>query len=146
MDGEVVLTQLETQLAAQLLVAGADPTVEAAGSAVAAALRPAVREAVLTLAAQAAAEVRAQLSGYRVEVVMSGQDPNLVVTEDGSQSPQWSDIETRVTLRLPDELKQHIETAAKEAGDSLNSHMIKLLGKNPGRKRTGGRMSGTIET
>ncbi|NNF62905.1 MAG: hypothetical protein HKN07_01485 [Acidimicrobiia bacterium] len=145
MDVDSMIVELDAALSAQRLIGGGDPAVDTAIGAVLGVLEPAIRAAAVNLAGQAAAEVAAQLPGRRVDVVMSGNDPTLVVSEEPKASDAWSDVEARVTLRLPDELKQTIETAAKDAGDSLNAHVVKLLGRH-GVKRSGERLSGTIES
>lgn len=145
MDADTLLVELEAALVTQQVLSGSDAAVDAAIGAVMSVLEPVVRSATIALASQAAAEVQAQLPGKRVEVVMAGTDPTIVVAEQAEAASSWSDLEARLTLRLPDDLKHTIEGAARDAGESLNSHVVKLLGKhNP--KSSGGRMSGTFET
>lgn len=145
MDVDSMIVELDAALSTQRLIGGGDPAVDTAIGAVLSVLEPAIRAAAVNFAGQAAAEVAAQLPGRRVDVVMVGNDPTLVVSEDSETTTAWSDVEARLTLRLPDELKQTIESAAKDAGDSLNAHVVKLLGRH-GARGTGERMSGTIES
>lgn len=145
MDVDSMIVELDAALSTQRLIGGGDPAIDSAIGAVLSVLEPAIRAAAVNLAGQAAAEVTAQLPGRRVDVVMAGNDPTLVVSEGSTTAAAWSDVEARLTLRLPDELKQTIENAAKDAGDSLNSHVVKLLGRH-GAKGSGEQMSGTIES
>jgi len=150
MDTTVAITRLQATLEQQVLLAGSDSAVEAAGRALLAAAAPAVRGLALDLAEQAAAEVRAQLPGHVVEVVLEEGEPALRVRpEEAGRAAVASDeaADARVTLRLSPRLKQMIEEAAADRGESLNAWLVRTLSAQGGRHHPRGRrVEGTIET
>jgi predicted HicB family RNase H-like nuclease len=79
--------------------------------------------------AEAALELNAQLDAAHVEVRIAGRDPELVyVREDGSSSePVDEAFSARITLRLPESLKQRVETAANRDGASVNTWLVQAL-------------------
>ena len=116
-----------------------------------AALRPALDRLTLTVAEEAAAEVSAQLPDAEVRVVMDGGQPTLAVDSSEADVDIGSlrdELEARLTLRLPSNLKELIEHSAGDAGDSVNTHVVETLHKSLQRSRraAGRRISGTIET
>lgn len=148
MDAEGLLRELEGALETQLRIAGSDEAVVAAAESLSAALAPAVREAVRYLAEQAATEVGAQLTDHTVDVVIADGEPTLVVRalrEPVTVSTE--ELEARLTVRLPSDLKEHLEVAAGEMGDSVNTYVVKTLTERTNRSgRRPGRFSGTITT
>lgn len=148
MDTRTIVTGVEAALTQQLALAGGDPEVVAAGEALAAALRPALQAAVMEMAEQAALEVGAQLPDHQVEVVLREGDATLVVRSEAAEvSFVGDDFDARMTVRLPPQLKDDLERAARSAGDSINAYVVRSLAgrgitAGPGRKR----MSGTFET
>jgi hypothetical protein len=147
MDTSSVLTEIEAALGAQLELASVDPAVEAAGRAVLAALEPAIRRAAVRLAEQAAHEVDAQLPDATVEVTLRDGEPTLVVRREEADTSRYrgDQLDARLTVRLPETLKDDLERAASSAGDSINSYVIKALASE-GRKRGRKRIQGTFET
>jgi len=150
MDTTVAITRFQAALEQQVLLAGGDPAVEAAGRALLAAAAPALRGLALDLVEQAAAEVRAQLPGQKVEVILEEGEPALRVRSDeagpGAAAPDET-ADARVTLRLSPRLKRAIEEAAAERGESLNSWLVRTLSLHGGPPRgRGHRIEGTIET
>jgi HicB-like protein involved in pilus formation len=79
--------------------------------------------------AEAALELNAQLDEAHVEVRIAGRDPELVlVREDGSiPEPVDEAFSARITLRLPDSLKQRVEAAAAREGASVNTWLVQAL-------------------
>lgn len=141
MDTTTPMTKLEAAVERQLLLAGADEAVSAAGEVILGALAPALRELALDLCQQAAAEVSAQLPDREVETVLRDGQPTLVVRDAASgHEPTLDDLEARLTLRLPENLKKLVEEEASAAGDSINSWVIRTLSS---RARTRGPASGT---
>lgn len=137
MDTLSVVGSVEAALSDQLVLAGDNPSVAAAGETLLAALRPAVAQAAMALAEQAAAEVAAQLDDYDVKVILEDGEPSLSVTPlQTGASFSADDLAARLTLRLPETLKAELEDAARSAGDSINAHVVKALS---GRRRTAGR-------
>jgi hypothetical protein len=79
--------------------------------------------------AEAALELNAQLDAAHVEVRIAGRDPELVlVREDGSVAePVDEALSARITLRLPESLKQRVESAAARDGSSVNTWLVQAL-------------------
>lgn len=132
MQLDQALLGLETAVETQLRVAGPEAT--ELGAQLMAALQPAIRQTFLDVLCAAAAEVSSQLVGQKVEVKMVDGDPELVVTRDDSGSSARFDddddidmSETRITVRLPSNLKEIIADAAQAAGDSLNAFVVDAL-------------------
>lgn len=149
MDIESVVQQVRRIAEAQLRIAGDDPAIAAAGEAVLTALEPALRQAASALAEQAAAEVTAQLPENTVDVVLSEGQPTLVVRRTGeSVTVNTEDLGARMTVRLPEDLKDDLELAASELGDSVNTFVVKALaGSAKALKRSSrSTFEGTIET
>lgn len=149
MDIESVLEQVRRTAEGQLRLAGDDPAVSAAGEAVLMALEPALRQAASTLAEQAAAEVAAQLPDSTVDVVLSDGQPTLVVRRVGDDvTINTEDLDARMTVRLPEDLKEDLEVAASDLGDSVNMFVVKALaGSAEALKRSSrSTFEGTIET
>ncbi len=147
MNTEAIAAKLEDHLVAQGRLAGDDPVVERVVDAMVASLGPALRQAVLEIAEQAATEIGAQLTSGRVEVVLSEGEPSLAYRSDvAEQSFSADDLEARMTVRLPTNLKAALEEAADDAGDSVNSYVIKTLATGAGRMRRGRMIRETFET
>jgi hypothetical protein len=148
-DSKAALARFEAAVTAQVALAGGDPAVESAARALREALRPAARQLAVELAEQAAAEVDAQLPFHRVEVVLRGGEPALDVRtgEEGEGRPADEEYEARITLRLPPSLKSAVEEAARSAGESVNSYLVRDLSRLTARSgRVGRRMQGTVRT
>ena len=138
MQTSAVLHNLESSLQNQLALV-TDPAIEAGGRAVLDSLHPALKEAALELVNQAADEVRAQLPSHRVEVMLSDGEPSLRITSDDMSAAQVEgDFDARITLRLPDSIKNVIERAASDSGDSVNAWVVKTLA---GRASSGSKSS-----
>lgn len=139
MQVEPVLNGLRAALANQGALAGGDPAVESAVTALIDALGPALHVAALELAQQAAAELGAQLSDRTVEVVFADGDPALRVKEVGAAASEVpsEEFDARITLRLPPSLKTLIEHSATLDGDSVNAWVVDALARRA--KRSGDR-------
>ena len=140
MQTTAVLHNLESSLQNQLALV-TDPAIEAGGQAVLNSLHPALKEAAMEIVNQAADEVRAQLPGHTVEVVLADGEPSLRITSDESgAAPVEGEFGARITLRLPDSIKDIVERAASDSGDSVNAWVVKTLagrasGSKSGRRR-----------
>lgn len=147
MDTSSVIAEIESALNAQLELGDGDPAVDTAGRALLAALAPAVRQAAIQLAEQAALEVDAQLADGTVDVTLREGEPTLVVRRDEGEAMRFrgDELAARLTIRLPEALKEELERAANSVGDSVNSYVIKTL-STEGRKRGRKRIVGTFET
>lgn len=112
-------------------------------------LEPALRLAALTLAEQAAAELTAQLPDRTVDVVLADAQPTLVLRSIADDvTVNTEDYDARMTVRLPEDLKDDLEIAASDLGDSVNTFVVKALaGAAEALKRTSrSTFEGTIET
>ena len=149
MDIESLKGQVTAVVAGQLALASDDPTVSAAGEAILAALGPALAQMGASLAEQAAIEVEAQLPDHQIDVVLRDGQPNLVVratAEAVTINPD--DLGARITVRLPEDLKEDLEVAASDLGDSVNTFVVKALAGKTKARGASGRTTfdGTIET
>ncbi|HJQ96165.1 MAG TPA: toxin-antitoxin system HicB family antitoxin [Acidimicrobiia bacterium] len=146
MQTSAALHNLESAIEAQLALV-ADSSVEAGGRAVLTALRPALKEAAMELANQATEEVRAQLPAFRVELVLADGEPSIRITADEAASTSVEgDFDARITLRLPPAIKDIVERAATESGDSVNAWVVKTLaGKAHGPRANKRRIVETLD-
>ncbi|MEE8457097.1 MAG: toxin-antitoxin system HicB family antitoxin [Acidimicrobiia bacterium] len=149
MDTERVIQELRTTIEVQMRLAGDDPTVAAAADAVLTSLKPALRQAALALAEQAATELGAQLPGSTVDVVLSDGEPILRVRDTNDPVTISTDeLDARMTVRLPEDLKDDLEIAASELGDSVNTFVVRALtgSANALKRSSRSTFKGTIET
>ena len=79
--------------------------------------------------AEATLELNDQLESSHVELRVAGHDLQLVlVREDGSvPEPAEEAFSARITLRLPESLKQKVESAATREGASVNTWLVQAL-------------------
>jgi len=147
MDTTMAMARLQGAIEQQVLVAGGDPEVEAAARALLNALEPAVRQLAYDLAEQAAAEVSGQLAGYDVDVILNSGEPAIRVRpREAAEGPAGESLDARITLRLPPTLKELVESAAEERGESLNSWLVKTLSFKADTRGRSRNIQGTIET
>jgi hypothetical protein len=150
MDTSIAMTRLAAAIEQQVVLAGADPETEELARAMLTAAEPAIRQIAFDLAEQAAVEVASQLAGYEVDVVLSEGEPGLRVrsASEDSASAASESLDARITLRLPPSLKEIVESAAEERGESVNTWLVKALSSKAQatRKVSGRRITGTIET
>ena len=108
------------------------------------ALEPAMRLVVMEVLAQAAAEITAELPAGVVEVRLRGRDPQVVVdvppappqVERNEPPAAGAEADTdeeaageiaRVSLRIPESVKQRAEDLAARSGHSLNGWIVSVL-------------------
>jgi hypothetical protein len=143
------LTRHVEELSTQLVVAarpGGEHAQELADRLVMA-VEPALRLVLLEVLTDAAAEVSAELAPASIEVRLRGRDPELVVTPaPGVPSGSYGEPDltgpatvpapidegddsatARVTLRLPESLKQRIDDAAGRSGLSVNAWLVRTI-------------------
>lgn len=141
---------------------GGDAMVDAAER-LATTLEPAVRMTLLEALSDVAAELTSELDATTIEVRLKGRDPHFVVSrgtaadagfEPPSPPPAASetaeaqaerDAETiaRITLRLPEAVKQRAEDAASAARQSLNTWIVEAV-RQAAAAPASGRRSRTV--
>ena len=127
----------------ELIAAVGDITTARIGELLAGALEPSLGRHLQEALAEAAFELSHQLPEGRVEVRVSGGDPELVYVagEPSSVSTDAGDeaLSARITLRLPETLKSRVEEAAAAGGLSLNSWIVRALARTVETRPTGSR-------
>jgi HicB-like protein involved in pilus formation len=92
---------------------------------------------------EVALELNNQLDSAHVEVRIAGRDLQLVVVHEDGSVPEPVDeaFSARITLRLPESLKQRIESAANRDGASVNTWLVQALQRSlePRRSMSGSR-------
>jgi hypothetical protein len=128
---EPIINNVRVALRGHGALAADDPAVEAAVGHLIEALDANLRLAAMEMAQQAAAEIGAQLPDRRVDVVISGGDPELRVVEApvDPTEPADEDFDARITLRLPPTLKRLIEDSATGDGESVNAWVVDGLSR-----------------
>ena len=114
---------------AEMAALGDEATAQAAQR-LSVALRSSVGLRILDALAEAALELSAQIPTGHVEVRLSGQDPSLVfVAEQEAEAPAVRDDDqsARITLRLPESLKERVDAAAAREGVSVNTWLVRAL-------------------
>ena len=104
-----------------------------------------LRLRLLDVLAQAALELSDRLPSGHVEVRLAGQEPELVYVDAEREEGAAEDLSARITLRLPDSLKGSVEAAAAREGVSVNTWLVRALGRavesrprpGPGRRLSG---------
>lgn len=98
-----------------------------------AALEPGLRMALVQAVSDATALISAELDGVVAVVRIEGRDPVIAVEHTG-ESPSHrppttdeGDDSARVTVRLPQGLKQRAEARAAEADQSLNTWIVQAI-------------------
>jgi HicB family len=142
-------------LLADLAAAGGlgDEAVAEAAARLAPALRGSAALRLLDVLGEAALEVSAQLPSGHVEVRLAGQEPSLVYVEDepgaaSAPAPDEESTSARITLRLPDALKRNVEAAASREGVSVNTWIVRALGRSASApiRRVGRHLTGYAES
>jgi predicted DNA binding CopG/RHH family protein len=79
--------------------------------------------------AEAALELNEQLDSAHVELRVAGRDLQLVLVREDSESSEQADeaFSARITLRLPESLKQKVESSAAREGASVNTWLVQAL-------------------
>ena len=132
---------------ARIAAVGDESTARAA-ELLAMALESSLSRRLLEALGEAALELNTQLDDGRVEVRFAGSDPEFVFVREEAEEPPASPDEAltaRITLRLPDALKQRVEEAATREGLSVNTWIVQALGRiasGAPRRSSGRRLSG----
>jgi predicted HicB family RNase H-like nuclease len=88
--------------------------------------------------AEAAVELNDQLDSSHVELRVAGHDLQLVLVREDGTAPEPADeaYSARITLRLPESLKQKVESAAARDGASVNTWLVQALQRAVEPRRT----------
>jgi hypothetical protein len=106
-----------------------DETTSRAADILSVALEASVGRQIQDVLAEAALELNAQLDEAHVEVRIAGRDPELVLVREDGSVPEHVDeaFSARITLRLPESLKQRVESAAARENASVNAWLVQAL-------------------
>ena len=79
--------------------------------------------------AEAALALNDQLDSAHVELRVAGHDLQLVLVREDGSVPEQADeaFSARISLRLPESLKQRVESAAAREGASVNTWLVQAL-------------------
>jgi hypothetical protein len=132
MDLTPYLDSLAADLAAAAAPGGPDTT--RAAELLGQSLQASARLAMLAVLSDAAAEITTRLRDTSVEVRLRGREADLVVnrTQPESETPREApavdggDL-TRLTLRMPEALKTHVEQTAAAEGISVNAWLVRAV-------------------
>jgi hypothetical protein len=131
MDLAPYLDALRRDLAAAAAPGGTE--VARAAELLATSLEASVRLCLLEALSDAAAEITTRLGTASVEVRLRGRGADLVVTEAPAAEPQpmaapveGADL-ARITLRLPESLKEQVDRAANTEGVSVNAWLVRAV-------------------
>ena len=137
------LQGLEADLAA--VAAVGDEQTAAAAERLIHAIRGSAGLRLLDVLGEAALEISGQLPAGHVEVRVSGQDPSLVFVGEPEGEPEQTAADDGLTARLPEQLKAQVEAAAVREGISVNSWLVRALGRSlapRGAQRSSNRLQG----
>jgi hypothetical protein len=130
------LIGLSRDLAAAAAPGG--PDIARAAELLAGSLDAATRLLLLEVLSDAAAEITTKLDHVTVDVQLRGREAQFVVSETPSVPPapitaEPTDAEAgdlvRITLRLPEPLKEGVERRAAAAGLSVNAWLVRAIGR-----------------
>src|SRR6185312_6134037 len=133
------LTPYLEGLRSELLAAAAPggPELGRAAELLSGPLEVSARLALLEVLSDATAEITAQLSAASVEVRLRGRDAELIVTEvtePVAEPPAAPSVPVnldgdlaRLTLRMPEPLKQRVEEIAAAEGVSVNAWLVRAI-------------------
>ena len=131
MDLTPYLDALAADLAAAAAPGGPDTT--RAAELLGQSLQASARLAMLEVLSDAAAEITTRLRDTSVEVRLRGREADLVVnpTQPESETPREAPVAggdlTRLTLRMPEALKTHVEQTAAAEGISVNAWLVRAV-------------------
>ncbi len=94
-----------------------------------AALESSLSRRLQDILGEAALELNSQLDDGHVELRISGHDLELVVVREDGSAPEAVEgaLTARITLRLPETLKQRIESSATREAASVNTWLVQAL-------------------
>jgi len=106
-----------------------DETTSRAANLLSVAIEASLGRRIQDVLAEAALELNDQLDSAHVEVRIAGRDLQLVLVREDGTVPEPVDeaFSARITLRLPESLKQRVESAAAREGASVNTWLVQAL-------------------
>jgi hypothetical protein len=106
-----------------------DETTSRAADLLSVAIEASLGRRIQDVLAEAALELNDQLDTAHVEVRIAGRDLQLVIVHEDGTTPEAVDeaFSARITLRLPESLKQRVESAAAREGASVNTWLVQAL-------------------
>ena len=106
-----------------------DETTSRTADLLAVAIEASLGRRIQDVLAQAALELNDQLESAHVEVRIAGHDLQLVLVREDGTTPEPVDeaLSARITLRLPESLKERVESAATREGASVNTWLVQVL-------------------
>jgi hypothetical protein len=124
-DGHINALREELRRMASL----GDETTAHAAELLSVALESSLARRLQDILAEAALELNNQLADGHVEIRIAGRDLELVVVREDGDAPEAVDeaFSARITLRLPESLKQRIESSASREGASVNTWLVQAL-------------------
>jgi hypothetical protein len=131
MDLTPYLEALSADLAAAAAPGG--PETAKAAQLLGHSLEASARLAMLEVLSDAAAEITTRLPDASVEVRLRGREADLVVNRTAAvrEEPAAPVVDggdlTRLTLRMPEALKTHVEQMAAAEGISVNSWLVRAV-------------------
>jgi hypothetical protein len=164
MDLTPYLETLRADLAAAAAPGGPETT--RAAEMLGHSLESSARLALLEALSDAAAEITTRLSDSSVEVRLRGREADLVVNQTVDDTPAEAPATPgaevldggdliRITLRMPEALKSHVEQLAAELNVSVNAWLVRAVMSavnqpsrpqpQGGRGRPGKRLTGFFE-
>jgi hypothetical protein len=139
----VDLTPYLDALRSELMAAAAPggPDLGRAAEMLSGPLEVSARLALLEVLSDATAEITAQLSAASVEVRLRGRDAELIVTEVAEPAALVAEAVpvnldgdlARLTLRMPEPLKERVEAIAAADGVSVNAWLVRAIAEVAGR-------------
>jgi HicB family len=132
MDLTPYLESLRTDLAAAAAPGG--PDIARAAEMLGNSLEASARLALLEALSDAAAEITTRLRDASVDVRLRGREADLVVTRTATVAEATPDVPVaeggdlaRLTLRMPEALKAHVEQSAAAEGISVNAWLVRAV-------------------
>ena len=122
------------------IAAVGDESTARAAELIAVALESSVGRRLQEALGEAALDLSSQLDSGRVEVRVSGGDPELVYIADEDAPAEQADeaFTARITLRLPESLKNRLEGLASAHGLSVNTLIVQVLARGAEPRPTPG--------
>jgi predicted HicB family RNase H-like nuclease len=106
-----------------------DESTSRAAELLSAAIESSLARRIQDVLSEAALELNDQLESSHVELRVSGHDLQLVLVREDGTVPEQADeaFSARITLRLPESLKQRVESAAARESASVNTWLVQAL-------------------